>query len=283
MSSSTSISSNKLKSSNIKSQNILLNKKRETENKPSNKKIKKKIKKKKIENTSIETKKTASIKKKKVTENIISLDEKEEDIHSPEKEKKEKVDKKKRKLKNVQKLDKFNTKETSSSNNSNENKEKSSSSSKETIKTLPKIQDIKSKSLEKVEKKETKPTFEQKFDDLKKYVEDEFGHLKNQLNQLKQQNLKFGLKLEIVNQANIHQDKKIEYLNSKISALLNSYKVLYFRKLCNLIMEKIISMHHTHLAKTKEKFGGEKKKFSIIEAKKEIKKIPKLKINLLID
>ena len=151
-------------------------------------------------------KKTDSIKKKKVRKIIISLDEKEKDINSPEKKKR--IRRKKCKLKDVQNLDdKFNTKETFTSYNSNEKKEKLSSNSQETIKNIPKSQSIKNQSLEKAQKKETKSSFEQKFEELKKCVKDELGHFKNQLNHLKQQNLKLGLKLEIINQAGIHQDK----------------------------------------------------------------------------
>ena len=48
-------------------------------------------------------------------------------------------------------------------------------------------------------------------------------------------------------------------------------------------MEKIVDKHKNNLAKTKEKFGGENAKFSIIVAKRDIENISKLKINLLID
>ena len=121
---------------------------------------------------------------------------------------------------------------------------------------------------------------------MKNYISNEFlkvnNELKNTKAKIKQLQIKFGLSSEINKQIEIYNNKKYTYLNSKMNAVLNSFKVLYFRKLTNLILERIISKYRNNLAKTKKIFGY-KPKFSILVAKNDIKQISKYKLNLLFD
>ena len=55
-----------------------------------------------------------------------------------------------------------------------------------------------------------------------------------------QNTIKLDLSNEIRKQSDIYNRNKNELLNAKINALTNSFKVLYYRKICNLVIDKII-------------------------------------------
>ena len=97
-----------------------------------------------------------------------------------------------------------------------------------------------------------------------------------------QNTIKLDLSNEIRKQSDIYNRNKNELLNAKINALTNSFKVLYYRKICNLVIDKIIDKHKKDLAKT-EKIFGDSTKFGVIFAVNDIQKIPKRNVNLLID
>ena len=97
-----------------------------------------------------------------------------------------------------------------------------------------------------------------------------------------QNTIKLDLSNEIRKQSDIYNRNKNELLNAKINALTNSFKVLYYRKICNLVIDKIIEKHKKDLAKT-EKIFGDSTKFGVIFAVNDIQKIPKRNVNLLID
>ena len=100
--------------------------------------------------------------------------------------------------------------------------------------------------------------------------------------EVKEQRVKFDLMNEINNQTEIYNNIKHKALNSKINALINSFKILFIRKLSNLLFEKIVKKYKNDLAKTKEFFGQEHQ-FGIIVAKNDINNISKYKINILFD
>ena len=90
----------------------------------------------------------------------------------------------------------------------------------------------------------------------------------------------------------IYSDKKIGILENKYTKIVNSYKILFFRKMSNLILEDIIKQYNDNLCKTddiflnEEKPNEKQKKFSIIIVRKDvdnIKGIEKNLINLIID
>jgi hypothetical protein len=136
-----------------------------------------------------------------------------------------------------------------------------------------------------------------KMQDTKIYVDNEIAKIRNYFEtklketndkldktskKVKNLNIKLGLTNEIINQSESYNNGRHEYLNSKINMLLNSFKVLYIRKIANLLLEKLLTKYKKKFAKTKEIFGN-KVKFGIIIADKDINKISKYKINQLID
>lgn len=84
-------------------------------------------------------------------------------------------------------------------------------------------------------------------------------------------------------------DKRINILERKSNIFLNSYKVLYLRKIANIILDTILNSHCLELYKTENMFRDEtkpiykKRLFPIIIAKKDINSIGMNTINLLID
>ena len=84
-------------------------------------------------------------------------------------------------------------------------------------------------------------------------------------------------------------DKRINILERKSNIFLNSYKVLYLRKIANIILDTILNSHCLDLYKTENMFRDEtkpiykKRLFPIIIAKKDINSIGMNTINLLID
>ena len=135
-----------------------------------------------------------------------------------------------------------------------------------------------------------------KMQDTKIYVDNEIAKIRNYFEtklketndkldktskKVKNLNIKLGLTNEIINQSESYNNGRHEYLNSKINMLLNSFKVLYIRKIANLLLEKLLTKYKKKFAKTKEIFGT-KVKFGIIIADKDINKISKNKINQLI-
>ena len=234
-----------------------------------------------------ENKSSSKYEEKEINEESVELEEHKKNL----KYKKKKVKKGKQRTdkndkNNSKNIDTFITKESSGSNNSDREKniieQSKISFSNESAKDN-KI--IISESFDNKDK-DSNNNIIAKLDDMKNYISNEFlkvnNELKNTKAKIKQLQMKFGLSSEINKQIEIYNNKKYTYLNSKMNAVLNSFKVLYFRKLTNLILERIISKYRNNLAKTKKIFGC-KPKFSILVAKNGIKQISKYKLNLLFD
>lgn len=89
----------------------------------------------------------------------------------------------------------------------------------------------------------------------------------------------------------IIQAQKIKILNNKNNMSLNAYKILYFRKIANILLEKIFENYSDKFFKTesifkqgnKEKTGYKANYFPIIIAKEKIGNFSINMINLLID
>ena len=90
-------------------------------------------------------------------------------------------------------------------------------------------------------------------------------------NKIKSLKIKLGLTNEIINQTENYNNKRHEYLESKINILINSFKVLYIRKLSNLLLERLINKYKENFAVTEKIFGG-KIKFGVVVVNKDIKK-----------
>ena len=121
---------------------------------------------------------------------------------------------------------------------------------------------------------------------IESLIEEERAQFKKEIDDLKAKMIENTIKLDLSNeirkQSDIYNRNNNELLNAKINALTNSFKVLYYRKIFNLVINKIIDKHKKDLAKT-EKIFGDSTKFGVIFAVNDIQKIPKRNVNLLID
>ena len=99
-------------------------------------------------------------------------------------------------------------------------------------------------------------------DELKKEINENINKIiKENINiTIKESNIKIGL-LNLINlQSEKYLNIKIESLNNKIKKILNTYQILYIKKVTNFIIEKIIQTYSICLAKTKKKFELNNKK-----------------------
>lgn len=108
--------------------------------------------------------------------------------------------------------------------------------------------------------------------------------MKNEIHLL---NKKILLLSEIYQQTEIYLKKINRYvINSKseINCLINSFKVLFIRKISNYILDNIYIKYKNSLAFTVKEFvNSENSVFNVIVAKDDIAGINKYKINLLLD
>ena len=109
--------------------------------------------------------------------------------------------------------------------------------------------------------------------------DDKYMELKKELND----------KFKVIELDLFIHSKEINNLKRKNNILLNSYKILYFRKISNVILDLILRKYNLCLYKTEKIFIDESKPkykqiyFPIIIAKEKIKNIEMNTINLLID
>ena len=108
--------------------------------------------------------------------------------------------------------------------------------------------------------------------------------MKNEINLL---NKKILLLSEIYQQSEIYLKKINRYVvnsKSEINCLINSFKVLFIRKICNYILDNIYVKYKNSLALTVKVFvNSENTSFNMVVAKDDIAGINKYKINLLLD
>jgi len=117
--------------------------------------------------------------------------------------------------------------------------------------------------------------------------------IKQQNDTIKQQNEKLEVQKSIGNirftQTKLNYNKKINILKKNYNMVLNSYKILYYRKIANVILDNILKQYNQYFFKTEKIFyNNDKPKhkqdmFEIIIAKHDIKGIKMKSINLLID
>ena len=94
------------------------------------------------------------------------------------------------------------------------------------------------------------------------------------IKKLKEENsaiwISFSLQKNLNNQISIYSRKKIMILENQYQRIINSYKLLYFRKMSNLILEYLFEKYNQYFAKTDNFFFDETKpeekqrKFAII-------------------
>ena len=112
--------------------------------------------------------------------------------------------------------------------------------------------------------------------------------VKEQNDKIENQNKIINIMNDIDNQKDIYYKTTINGINKKVKLIMNSYKILYMRKLANLLLQKIYKKYSHCLGKTYIEYGNkkEKKKVDVIAVFPGIKKLNTVEsynINLLID
>jgi len=115
-----------------------------------------------------------------------------------------------------------------------------------------------------------------------------FTFLNNKINKLGNElNKKIYLLSEIYKESEIYIKKLGKnYLDTKsqLNQVLNTYKVLYIRKICNIIIKELIDRYKDNIALTKTKFKSDNgPDFSLTVVFKDILKISKSKITAVFD
>ena len=118
----------------------------------------------------------------------------------------------------------------------------------------------------------------------------------NQIKELKKQINDLGISSYLQKALNKNMknfsEKKMAFLEKQYHKIMNSYKILYYREISNLILERLFKIHGANFSKTKaifknyEKPEYKQKKFPIICVGKSFDKIlnvDKYLINLIID
>ena len=121
-----------------------------------------------------------------------------------------------------------------------------------------------------------------------KKIKEQNDKIKEQYNKIENQNIIINIMNDIDNQKDIYYKNKINGINKKVKLIMNSYKILYMRKLANLLLQKIYKKYSHCLGKTYIEYGNkkEKKKVDVIAVLPNIKKLDTVEsynINLLID
>ena len=72
-----------------------------------------------------------------------------------------------------------------------------------------------------------------------KKIKEQNDKIKEQYNKIEIQNIIINIMNDIDNQKDIYYKNKINGINKKVKLIMNSYKILYMRKLANLLLQKI--------------------------------------------
>ena len=98
-------------------------------------------------------------------------------------------------------------------------------------------------------------------------------------------NVSIRIMEEINNQTEIYSKEKLNNMNKKLELILNAYRILYMRKLANLLLEQLYKKYSNYLEKIKIQIG-KKNKYTFIAVKDEVlslNKIDRMQVNLIID
>ena len=112
-------------------------------------------------------------------------------------------------------------------------------------------------------------------------LEGENEQRKNEINNLK---IYTNIMSEINNQIEILSNNNFSYINNRLELILNSYKIIYMRKLSNLLLEQIYKKYSANLAKVKVSYGKIRKTIIVVlDPIKHPKKFDSYQVNLLIE
>ena len=145
---------------------------------------------------------------------------------------------------------------------------------------------LKIKTKDSHEQKES--NIEMKSEEKKIEEEDRYTKLENMIKKLNTEveNLKvsFSLMSEINNQNEIQSKISFNYLNKKLKLMANSYKILFIRKLSNLLLDEIYRKYKDKLVKFKIQVGKNKKDIIVVKNNiNEINTVDKSQVNQIID
>ena len=125
---------------------------------------------------------------------------------------------------------------------------------------------------------------DRKYKEIDRKYKEINGKYKENKKEIKNLKLSTNIMSEIIDQTKIHSKLNFNYMNNKLRLMLNSYKILYMRKLSNLLLEQIYNKYSENLGKGKINYG--KKKKNIIVVLKPIntpQNIDNIQVNLLIE
>ena len=112
-------------------------------------------------------------------------------------------------------------------------------------------------------------------------LEGENEQRKNEINNLK---IYTNIMSEINNQIEILSNNNFSYMNNRLELILNSYKIIYMRKLSNLLLEQIYKKYSANLAKVKVSYGKIRNTIIVVlDPIKHPKKFDSYQVNLLIE
>ena len=77
-------------------------------------------------------------------------------------------------------------------------------------------------------------------------IREENNNLKGQIIEIKKRNTKIVKLLGIMGEINIQKEKYISTIEFKLELVLNSYKIIYIRKLANIILSEIFKKYNSH-------------------------------------
>ena len=125
---------------------------------------------------------------------------------------------------------------------------------------------------------------EKKCKENKKEIKNLEERCKDNKKEIKNLKLSMNIMSEISNQTEIFSKVNLHYMNNRIELILNSYKILYMRKLSNLLLEQIYRRYSDNLGKSKINYGKIRKNIIVVlKPIKSPKKFDSIQVNLLIE
>lgn len=125
---------------------------------------------------------------------------------------------------------------------------------------------------------------EKKIKNLEEKCKENTKEILDNKKEIKNLKLSMNIMSEINNQTEIFSKVNLHYINNRIELILNSYKILYMRKLSNLLLEQIYRRYFNNLGKSKINYGKIRKNIIVvIKPIKSPKKFDSIQVNLLIE
>ena len=112
-----------------------------------------------------------------------------------------------------------------------------------------------------------------------KSVKTQLNNLNDQIIEMRKKNTKIVKLLGIMGEINVQKEKYLTKIELKLELILNSYKILYIRKLANIILSEIFKKYKVHFKN--EQTSGKNHVFTVCV--KSIKGINKDIITLIVD